>query len=39
MGGGGAGKVKSRYKYTVLIIESLGEVWLTLKKNAGAYDP
>jgi hypothetical protein len=31
-------KLKSRYNYTVPIIESLGEEWLTLKDNTGADD-
>jgi hypothetical protein len=30
--------MKSRYKYTVSIIEILGEKWLALKENAGAHD-
>jgi hypothetical protein len=33
------GKLKSRYNYTVSIIESLGEEWLVLKDSAGADDP
>jgi hypothetical protein len=33
------GKLKSRYNYTVSIIESLGEEWLLLKDNAGSDDP
>jgi hypothetical protein len=35
----GSGKLKSRYNYTVSIIESLGKEWLVLKANAGADDP
>jgi hypothetical protein len=35
----GPGKLKSRYNYTVAIIESLGEEWLVLKDNARADDP
>jgi hypothetical protein len=35
----GLGKLKSKYNYTVSIIESLGEEWLALKDNAGADDP
>jgi hypothetical protein len=35
----GPGKLKSRYNYTVSIIESLWEEWLVLKDNAGADDP
>jgi hypothetical protein len=35
----GSVKLKSRYNYTVSIIESLGEEWLVLKDNAGADDP
>jgi hypothetical protein len=35
----GPGKLKSRYNYTVSIIESLGEEWLALKDNTCADDP
>jgi hypothetical protein len=35
----GPGKLKSRYNYTVPIIESLGDKWLGPKKNTGADDP
>jgi hypothetical protein len=35
----GLGKLKSRYSYTVSIIESLGEEWLLLKDSVGAYNP
>jgi hypothetical protein len=35
----GPDKLKSRYNYTVAIIESLGEEWLALKDNDGADDP
>jgi hypothetical protein len=35
----GPGKLKSRYNYTVSIVESLGEEWLVLKDNAGIDDP
>jgi hypothetical protein len=34
----GPGKLKSRYSYTVAIIESLVEEWLALKDNAEADD-
>jgi hypothetical protein len=33
------GKLKSRYNYTVSIIDGFGEEWLALKDNAGADDP
>jgi hypothetical protein len=33
------GKLKSRYNYTVSIIESLGEEWLVLKDSAGTDNP
>jgi hypothetical protein len=35
----GPGKLKSRYKFTVSIIQNLGEEWLVLKDNSGADDP
>jgi hypothetical protein len=35
----GPGKLKYRYNYTVFIIESLGEEWLTVKDDTGADDP
>jgi hypothetical protein len=35
----GPGKLKSRYNYTVSIIERLGEKWLALKNNVGEDDP
>jgi hypothetical protein len=35
----GPGKLKSKYNYTVSIIESLGEEWLVLKDNTTADEP
>jgi hypothetical protein len=35
----GPGKLKSRYNYTVSIIESQGEEWLVLKDNTRADEP
>jgi hypothetical protein len=35
----GPGKLKSRYIYTVSIIESLGEEWLVLEDDARADNP
>lgn len=35
----GPGKLKTRYNYTVCIIESLGEEWLGIKDNSGEDQP